>query len=279
VRIWGIGRTTCGIPGEIRTRITDRTGEDATVVADSLVPGWASGTPLPMGRGWVADLSATWRSLCRPIDGELTLEAELSPGVWLAVPYDVGATSPPECTEPDAASGLDPLSVMNTEPPPLPSHLSRPTDRPDATVVPPAPGPTASVGACKTNALSIRISRAEGSAGSRFMSVDIISVIAAPCHLATTLGSRLYDADLKVVAESPSVAAPALVLEQEVPVSGRIQWTNWCAPTIATPLTLAIVLPDGSELVDPLLTGERAVPPPCTAPGSPSTISPIDLAP
>jgi hypothetical protein len=111
------------------------------------------------------------------------------------------------------------------------------------------------------------------------MSVDIISTYVAPCRLATTLGTRLYDAEGNVVAESPPVAAAALVLEREVPVSGRIQWTNWCAPTIATPLTLAIVLPDGSELIDPLLDGERAVPPPCTAPGSPSTISSLELAP
>jgi hypothetical protein len=172
---------------------------------------------------------------------------------------------------PDSGSPVPSATVAPTAVAPAPGTGSTP---PDSTVSPPGSPTGTNTTQCD---LVWTIGRVEGAAGSRFINVDVVNNGSATCILSALIGVRLTASDGSVIAEAAGGNSPAVLVEPDGRVTGFVQWTNWCHARPPTPpLTLAITEVDPAPQLSPVTPAD---PPPCNAPGKPSTVTPLQVSP
>lgn len=124
--------------------------------------------------------------------------------------------------------------------------------------------PTSGRTPCKGTNLTATIANWGGTAGSRFAAIVVTSRSGVSCTVRGTPGVRLLDGKRKVILDSARIkgiggpriagADPVVVLRFGEQLAIDIQWSNWCQPQPARPLTVVLVLADRGGL----LTAARA---------------------
>ncbi|MFI5225283.1 MAG: DUF4232 domain-containing protein [Candidatus Limnocylindrales bacterium] len=201
--------------------------------------------------------------------------------VWFAGGPQLGPSAS------NAAVGAS-IAATPTTPPAssAPSHApaspAYPSPSQGAAVV---PSPSRSAD-CSAADLTARILDWQGAAGSRIADIELASRDGASCIVQGRPQVLLLDAHGATLIDSaksgsgPAHVAPTdprFVVSPGHPLKTQIAASNYCGPSPALPLTVALVLPNGGHepLVATALTtgGEAEAVPPCNGQGSPATIS------
>src|SRR5439155_17049317 len=151
-----------------------------------------------------------------------------------------------------------------------------PTTAPSTAVTVPTPTPTAQVAlACTAAEISVRAIDWTGAAGSRIASLKVTNAGGAPCLFPTITRPQLVDGRASILINGTTpTSASTVTLGVGASLTTMAADSNYCGPTPVAPVTVAIVLADGSRVVAaPVSPTDTFGLAPCMGSGSPAGIT------
>ena len=153
-----------------------------------------------------------------------------------------------------------------------------PSPSPIATPLPtavPTPTPVPTIGPCAAADLAARITLWEGATGHRIAHVELTNRGSASCELTALDRPQLVDGHGSVLIDGATPAASdTLTISPGGVLTTLVQDDNYCGPDPVAPVTVALVLPDGTGrfVATPLSPTDLSGVPPCLGAGSASVI-------
>lgn len=124
---------------------------------------------------------------------------------------------------------------------------------------------TAGTPPCDLSDLKASHGLVEASGDSRLM--EVVLVAGGSCSVNLFPGFKLSDAAGAAILDSPSAGPGRLDLVPDIAYRSQVRLSSWCAPEPAFPLTLALVVADGSIEVTGSSFPEEGALPPCSTDG------------
>jgi hypothetical protein len=114
----------------------------------------------------------------------------------------------------------------------------------------------------------------EGAAGARIATISALNETDASCSLGGPPGASLLDGNGTILAASTGLVGggPSIDLEAGSFAQVLVSVRNWCGAPPQGPIGVGLTLPDGSQIVAAPGPDAQFEPPPCNAPGQPTTI-------
>jgi Protein of unknown function (DUF4232) len=136
-----------------------------------------------------------------------------------------------------------------------------------------AASPSGELNPCGPNDIEVEATDGGGAAGSRGADVSITAIGEAKCRLPSSPMVALLDPSGKALLQTPiTVDSDGPVVSGDDSVTFTYEFSNWCAPTTATPLVAVIATAIGTIPVTGIQYGPDDLPP-CNGPGQPAQLT------